>query len=373
MPMITPVSRLCSAGAALFVALLLGAPAHAADWKIGDQVYRDVRVKQVTPRAVIILHQGGMSQLLLKDLSPEAQKQFGYDPAAAEAEKQRIEREHAAAVERSQAIRQSLNQANRSGLSVERIDALKQAFRKPANVHDEVDLRPKMRELGLFTKSQGRRPSCSVFAVVGALEYQAAQAGQPTQFSEEYAIWATRQYIANLKGGSYSTYGAGDAGFALPQVFNAIGQYGLVPRDDMPNTFGTGMDSIAKPSRDLVEKARGTLNLRVLRVDADNPASTLNRLMHCLNQGLPVVIGAGWPHENSLRAAPMISGQTPAFMHAVTLVGYRTDPGGENLRFVFKNSWGPQWGAGGYGWITADYLRRHLIAAYVLDPEFGGQ
>lgn len=358
-------------GIVLGALVLAALSARAADWKIGDQIYQDVQVKQVTPRAVIIQHRGGISQILLADLPPDAQKQFGYDPQAAMAEKERIEREHAAAMERSEEIRESLSQTPESIRKTRGVEALKQAFQRPARIHDEMDLRPRMRELGLFTKSQGRRPSCSVFAVVGALEYQAALAGLPTQFSEEYAIWATRQYLANMKGGAYSVYGEGDAGFALTQVFNAIGQYGIVPQEAMPNTFGTGMDSISAPSVDLVEQARSAVNLRVLRVDASDPNTTINRLTHCLNRGLPVVVGVAWPHENTLRAAPMISGQTPVFMHAVTLVGYRSDPGGENQRFVFKNSWGPQWGAGGYGWITAEYLKQHLQAAYVLDPTFG--
>lgn len=372
--MISRFRKHCLAGVRLLGALCLSAMlAQAADWRIGDDVYHNVKVREVTPRAVIIQHQKGITQILLADLPPEAQKRFGYDPVAAQAEKQRIEREHAAAMERSEDIRESLTEDHYARRNPNNVESLKQAFRRPARLSDEVDLRPHMRELGLFSKSQGRRPSCSVFAVVGALEYQSALAGKPTQYSEEYAIWATRQYLANMKGGTYSAFGEGDAGFALPQVFNALGQYGIVRRDDMPNTFGTGMDSISAPTTGLVERARGTLNLRVLRVDASEPEVTINRLTHCLNRGLPVVIGAAWPHENSLRAAPMVSGQTPAFMHAVTLVGYRTDPGGENQRFVFKNSWGPQWGSGGYGWITAAYLREHLIAAYVLDPTFDGR
>ncbi len=340
----------------------------AVDWRIGDEIYHDVKVKEVTARAIIFQHKGGIGQVLLEDLPPETQKKFGYDPEAAQAEEERIEREHAAAIARSRQVRQSVAEQKRR--SKEQVEILMQVFTQPAEIRAEVDLRPRMRELGLFTKSQGRRPSCSIFAVIGALEYQAAETGRPTQFSEEYAIWATRQYLANMKGGTYSAFGEGDAGFALITVFNAIGQYGMVARKDMPNTFGTGMDDIVEPPPELIEEARGAVSLKVLRVDNEDPNVSLNRITHCLNQGIPVVIGAGWPHENTLQSTPMVSGQTPVFRHAVTLFGYRSDEGGGNQRFVFKNSWGPQWGSGGYGWITADYLRENLDAAYVMDPEF---
>jgi C1A family cysteine protease len=41
--------------------------------------------------------------------------------------------------------------------------------------------------------------------------------------------------------------------------------------------------------------------------------------------------------------------------HAVTIVGYdeKKDEGGS---FLFKNSWGPDWGERGYGWIPMSTL-----------------
>ncbi|WP_309384550.1 C1 family peptidase [Cerasicoccus frondis] len=348
---------------------LLTLSAHAVDWRIGDEIYRNVKVREVTPRAVIIQHSKGISQVLLADLPPEAQKHFGYDPAEAEADEQRADREHAAALQRtanqSQAAQTEARQKKRNLMA-----QLTQAFGQPAQIQPEVDLRPQLRELGLFSKSQGRRPSCSVFAIVGALEFQASQEGQPVQFSEDYAIWATRQYLADTPKRRAESYGDNDAGFALIDVINALAKYGLVHREDMPNTFGSGMERIEPPEPELLEQAREQVKLTALRIDSNNGASSVNRITHALNAGLPVVIGVAWPHENTLRSAPMISGQNPVSMHAVTLVGYRSDDDGQNLRFVFKNSWGPLWGSGGYGWITADYLAEHLSTAYIMDPVF---
>jgi len=365
------MNRLRTTAASALVAAWSACAAVAADWRLGDRVYRDVTVKEVTARAVIIQHADGISQVLLADLPPEAQRRFGYDPAAAAAEEARLQREQEQALAQREAILAALSEARGTddpSASRDGLDRLSRAFARPARVQREVDLRPELRELGLFSKSQGRRPSCSVFAVVGALEYLSSRQGEPVQFSEDYAIWATRQYLAEKQGERSGAYADNDAGFRLIDVVRALDRYGLAPRDAMPNTFGLGMERIDPPEPELIERARRDFGIRALRIDvAGNGSESTKRIVHCLNAGLPVVIGVGWPHENSLRAAPMISGQNPISMHAVTLAGYRTDEGGTNLRFVFKNSWGPEWGSGGYGWVTGDYLRQHLATAYLLE------
>ena len=61
--------------------------------------------------------------------------------------------------------------------------------------------------------------------------------------------------------------------------------------------------------------------------------------------------------------------------HAVTVVGYRSDGTPEGTVFIYRNSYGPQWGLGGYGLMDASYLKRHAIAAFCLllpQPEPAG-
>lgn len=58
----------------------------------GKVVYTNVVVTSKTANEIFIIHSGGVANLKLKDLSPELQKHFGYDPAkAAELEKQQAE------------------------------------------------------------------------------------------------------------------------------------------------------------------------------------------------------------------------------------------------------------------------------------------
>lgn len=54
--------------------------------------------------------------------------------------------------------------------------------------------------------------------------------------------------------------------------------------------------------------------------------------------------------------------------HAITVVGAATSPDGAARRLLVRNSWGPGWGAGGYGWLPVAYLEAFAVQAAVLDP-----
>jgi hypothetical protein len=57
--------------------------------------------------------------------------------------------------------------------------------------------------------------------------------------------------------------------------------------------------------------------------------------------------------------------------HAVVLSGYRTQNGVK--QFLIHNSWGPEWGEHGYGWISEQMVREHLIYAYRVEVAEGGE
>lgn len=51
--------------------------------------------------------------------------------------------------------------------------------------------------------------------------------------------------------------------------------------------------------------------------------------------------------------------------HAVVLVGYRTTEQGR--QFLIHNSWGTEWRAGGYAWISEAMVQRHLRDAFTVE------
>nr|WP_281398266.1 C1 family peptidase [Ruficoccus amylovorans] len=243
-------------------------------------------------------------------------------------------------------------------------------------LQERVDLRPEFQEMGLYAKSQGRRPSCAVFSVVSALEYQQGRnSGEPRRLSEEYLIWATRKSLglaqARIVDGEEMS-GDADLGFNLMEVVQALRAYGIVEAEELPNTFGQSMAQIEDPSAEVVEKARNRRRVEAYWVSGRTPQERLDGIFHLLNHQVPVVVGMAWPNYAAVSRSPLIDDQSPraGAGHAVTLVGYKCESGRpEDALFQFKNSWGPRWGNGGYGWVSWKYLRDNLQGAVFLDCE----
>ena len=343
-------------------------------------VYLGAKVLSVSATTVTVSHRDGIAQLQLRLLPPELQQKFGYTPEAEtveallrEAERKRDEAQAAA---KPQVQRSAAKPAG----SVDRDTPVGRAlsrFGTPAQFQP-VDLRPRFRELELGTKNQGLRPSCAVFAVVGALEFQNAVAsGRAEKLSEEYLIWATRRTLgvpAGEKRVLENEDGADedkrDAGFSIQEVLSALRAYGIPLQSEMPNKFGLGMEKIADPSDEIVASARSWRQISTYTVPGMNNAVRIANIMHALNEGVPVVVALRWPHWRTLYRSPVLAEQSPreGRSHAVTIVGYYSENGdASGLRFIFKNSWGVRWGSGGYGFAENGYLQRNLLDAVVLE------
>ena len=151
----------------------LPAGAKVATLPVGRTVYQDVVIKSVNARTVMFIHRGGMASVKLRDLAPEWQARFGYNPAAEQASDAALQRataERQAQLAAAAAKAKAAPPASRS-----RFEQVLQQFGQTAELRAEVDLRPRFRELELHAKDQGRRPSCAVFAVVGAIEFLNAE------------------------------------------------------------------------------------------------------------------------------------------------------------------------------------------------------
>src|SRR5436189_724082 len=130
---------------------------------VGAKIYRDVQVRSINARTVVITHSGGLTAISLRELSPEWQARFNYSPEA-----------EAAAEKAGAVARQAARPATqRSAAAAEsKFAQLQRQFGTVPTVQPELDLRPKFFALELNVKNQGRRPSCAIFAVVCALEFQ---------------------------------------------------------------------------------------------------------------------------------------------------------------------------------------------------------
>ena len=344
--------------------------------RVGATVYQHVTLLSVNARTVVIAHSGGMASIRLRDLPPELQSRFGYSPAAEAAADEALQRAGRTASEQHQPESRA---PARPAESDSKFDDLLRHFGQQPEIRNEVDLRPRFFQLDLGVKEQGHRPSCAVFAVVSALEYQNAEAaGQAEKLSEEYLIWATRKTLnraprptANSESAGPDSPGDADEGFSLSDVVLALRAYGIPPQSAMPNTIGGRMADIRDPSSALIEQARTYRRVFVHLVPGRDTATRLDNIIHALNSGVPVAIGLRWPNFHTVRSG-FLSEQIPApgSGHAVTIVGYQNTGGQvEGTTFVFKNSFGPAWGEGGYGRVTYRYLRDHLLSAALLEVQ----
>lgn len=367
---------------ALALAGLLASPpvrsAPAPGEPLGDIVtpratYRDARLKSIDARSLVFTHAGGLASLRLRDLPPDLQARLGYDPASAPPEPAAPPVAVAVA---PVAPRPASPPAPPVSGESSVITELFQAFDRAPDLRPKQSLQAEFIELGLSAKNQGRRPSCAIFAVVSALEYQsAALTGSVERLSEEYLIWATLRGLGRADADGAPALDAetgepiADAGFTLPSVIAAIQTYGTARADEFRNDTGRAHRAIPAPPDDLVARARARPRALIVELPGGTPEARLARVVHALNAGLPVPAGLRWPNERAIRAG-FLADQTPApgARHAVTIIGYECPTGrAEDAVFVFKNSYGPRWGLGGYGRAAWRYLARHLEEAYVLD------
>ena len=199
-----------------------------------------------------------------------------------------------------------------------------------------VDLRPQLDRWGLAPRSQGKRGTCSVFAVTGALEYAAARQKQPVQrFSPEFLNWAANQAVGQAK----------DGGF-FSDLCRGFATYGVCSDTTMP--YQKSFDATLKPGLQALAEAKAQLKLGVRAhwikewdIKTGLTDAQLVEIRRTLSQGWPVCAGMRWPKQPqwSSNILQMCSPPDVFDGHSVLLVGYRDDtdqPGGGIL--IFRDS-----------------------------------
>ncbi len=338
---------------------------------LGKRTFHEVKVRSRDERSVFFTHRDGLGSARLRDLPATMQNRLGFDPAAAPEETPPAPLPRAAPPAKDAASADAWPRAT------SRLEALFLAYESAPELRLRQTLQPDFIRLGLAAKNQGRRPSCAVYAVVSALEFQGAGPdGAVERLSEDYLIWATRRSLglsspaSSLLRDPATGELVEDEGFTLTEVIAALQTYGIPAEADAPPRAGASRE----PDAALIERARARRQVFIAPLPGREPAIVAPRIVHALNTGFPVPVGLRWPNERAIRAG-VLSAQSPApgAAHAVTIVGYECATGRiEDAVFVFKNSYGPRWGQGGYGRVTHGYLARHLLGAYVLDVRAPG-
>jgi hypothetical protein len=199
-----------------------------------------------------------------------------------------------------------------------------------------ADLRPVFEEWTLPPRLQGERGTCSVFTMIGAMEYALAKRkGKGIRLSVEYLNWAKNATIdASQDGGKFI------------DLWKGFSENGICPEAAMP--YRPKYESENKPSAEAKEFARkfSADNLHVHWIKQWDPNTGLTEeqfeeIKQTLHKEWPVCGGFRWPVTAQWKDG-VLEMPPPGRVfdgHSVLLVGYREDPklpgGGA---FLLRNS-----------------------------------
>lgn len=209
-------------------------------------------------------------------------------------------------------------------------------------------------------RQQGPRPLCVPFSIASAHEATRTHAGVPG--AETLAVEPLWQYC--LDAGL-----AGYGGTTLQAVAAAVETKGQTAEQCWPYnpTLGAGTEPEPAIATQAAWYCAGTVEIPLAHDGIECLAED------ALAAGFPLVLIIEVTSEFE---QPTIDGEiaTPALTaptsdyHAVLVVGAATDQADSARRLLIRNTWGPGWGAGGYGWLPLDYTIAFAGQAAVMDP-----
>jgi hypothetical protein len=157
--------------------------------------------------------------------------------------------------------------------------------------------------------------------------------------------------------------GGRNRGTLFADAFRVLAQQGAAPLSAMPDTT----NYIAQPSAAARDAAK---RYRIARWEQIAPNNLL-AIKAQLAQDNPVVIGIMVDHTFQNVGTGVWRNWTnmPVGGHAMVIVGY------DDAKAAFKviNSWGTNWGDGGFGWIDYGHFVRVANEAYILFDAKNGE
>jgi C1A family cysteine protease len=226
-----------------------------------------------------------------------------------------------------------------------------------------VDLRPTFDKWGLKPRRQGKRGTCSVFTLTGALEFAVAnERQQGERLSVEFLNWAANQTGRHAR----------DGGF-FSEMWDGFAAHGICAETEMP--YQAEFDPKRSPGEKVLAaaKEKSALGLRLHWIKKWNVKTGLSRdeftgIKRTLTQGWPVCGGLRWPKQDQWKddVLQMCPPEDVFDGHSVLLVGYRDDasqPGGGVLIFRNTNRGGRD------GYMPYSYAQTYMNDAVWIDSK----
>lgn len=247
-----------------------------------------------------------------------------------------------------------------------------------------VDLRSKMTK----TKSQGERNTCSVFAATALMEFLLFEKNEKTvDLSEQFLYWSAK--TNSLKSDMLKSFHLNNdslAGFlAVETLISGVALESSWPYESK-NWLQTSNQKCTKVAGSELYKSECFTGIppKNIEIERYKVAVTYMSLKNIpkfiLSNKRPVLVNVFWYNKlvdkfgNFIRLptdkekqACLENGQNCSG-HVILLVGYDS----KSKRYIFRNSWGSEWGNNGYGTISEEFVTLNCEVCHHLKNNFSG-
>jgi len=212
---------------------------------------------------------------------------------------------------------------------------------------DDVDLRDKCPDI----YDQGKLGSCTANALSFAYEFDQMKQKEKEHFTP------SRLFIYYNERKAQDAIDT-DGGGQIRDGIKSINVDGICKESDWPYII---TQFSVKPPAVLYEEAKNHRGIKYKKIE-----QRISQIKMALKSGYPIVFGISIyesfetldVYNTGVVPMPNLS-EKMLGGHAITLVGFND----KKCQFIFRNSWGKQWGDQGYGYIPYNYVSDPNLAS----------